>query len=355
MHKKILEIAGYPPPRSGWNMRIYFLRREMLKQGYDCQVLNIGKNRHIPSPDYISVQNGLDYLFKLTKLCLKGYRVHGHLNGDSEKGLLLTFLGQLISLLTGKRSYLTFHAGPVQKYFPAYKSKKFYLAFKLNFLLPKKIICNNNAVKKSIVTYKINPDKIVPIQAFSKQYLEFKEKELRPQIKSFMKDKKHLIVSYGYMRPEFFWDQLIHAFSEVLKKLPGTGLIIMGFDKGNENLVESIKNYGISDYVMFAGDLDHDEFLTMLKNADVYLRTPVKDGVASSVLEALSMGTPVIAAENGIRPESTITYDNNNFQQMIDTIVNVLKNIKEYKEKVIKPEIRDTLQEEIDLLVEKDL
>jgi CRISPR/Cas system-associated endonuclease Cas1 len=45
-----------------------------------------------------------------------------------------------------------------------------------------------------------------------------------------------------------------------------------------------------------------------MQRSALYLRTPITDGVASSVLEALTLGVPVVACENGTRPQGVITY-----------------------------------------------
>ena len=40
--RKILQISSYPPPRAGWAVRVEFLKRQLLAEGHDCVVLNIG-------------------------------------------------------------------------------------------------------------------------------------------------------------------------------------------------------------------------------------------------------------------------------------------------------------------------
>ena len=66
--------------------------------------------------------------------------------------------------------------------------------------------------------------------------------------------------------------------------------------------------HAVADRVCFVDDLDHDAFLTALQRSALYLRTPITDGVASSVLESLALGVPVVACENGTRPPGVITY-----------------------------------------------
>ena len=347
---KVLEISSYPPPRAGWGMRIYFLKQEMEKQGHVCQVLNVGKGRFLTGRDFIPVFSGFDYVKKVFRYRLKGYLIHMHLNGDSPKGFVLTTLALLISVLTFRRPVITFHAGPVQKYFPQSKARLLTPLYKLIFTLPRTIICNNEAVKKAIMGYGINGDKIVPIQAFSKQYLNFEKVELKPEVEKFFTEHDPVIASYVFFRPEFFIEDMIHAVAKLVKKYPKFGLVIMGSEMGSEEIQALIKELGIEDHVILAGDQDHDSFLTILTRSKLYLRTPFKDGIASSVLEALSLDVPVVACDNGSRPPSTVTYENRNIDDMASKVEYVLEHHDEVVKNIIHPEIKDTIQDEIKVL-----
>ncbi len=347
---KVLEISSYPPPRAGWGMRIYFLKREMEKQGHVCEVLNVGKGRFLTGRDFIPVFGGLDYVKKVFKHRLKGYLIHMHLNGDSPKGFVLTTLALLISVFTFRRPVITFHAGPVQKYFPQSKAPLLTPLYKLIFTLPRTIICNNEAVKKAIMGYGIKGEKIVPIQAFSKQYLNFEKVKLRPEVEKFFAEHDPVIASYVFFRPEFFIEDMIRAVAKLVKKYPRFGLIIMGSDMGSEDIRALIKELGIEDHVILAGDQDHDSFLTILTRSKLYLRTPFKDGIASSVLEALALNVPVVACDNGSRPPSTVTYENRNVDDMAAKVEYVLEHHDEVVKNLIHPEIKDTIQDEIKVL-----
>ncbi len=347
---KVLEISSYPPPRAGWGMRIYFLKQEMEKMGHICEVLNTGKGRFLTGRDFIPVFSGLDYVKKVFKYRLKGYLIHMHLNGDSPKGFVLTTLALLISLITFRRPVITFHAGPVQKYFPQFKAPWLTPLYKFIFTAPRHIICNNEAVKEKIVGYGINPDKIIPIQAFSKQYLNFEKVELKPEVENFFKEHDPVICSYVFFRPEFFIEDMIHAVAKLVKRYPKFGLIIMGSDMGSEDIQALIKELKIEDHVILAGDQDHDAFLTIMTRSKFYLRTPFKDGVSSSVLEALSLDVPVVACDNGSRPPSTVTYENRNVDDMAEKVSYVIDNHEQVVKNIIHPEIADTIVDEIRVL-----
>lgn len=347
---KVLQISSYPPPRAGWGMRIYFLKQELEQRGHICSVLNVGKGRFLTDRDFIPVFGILDYSLKVLKHRLNGFLVHMHLNGDSPKGFILTSIALLISVLTFRRPVITFHAGPVQKYFPQSQAPQLTLLYKFIFWLPRTIICNNEAVKKNIAGYGVNPAKIETIQAFSKQYLNFIQAELPPQVEQFINTHKPFVCSYVFFRPEFFIEEMVDAVALVVKKLPAFGLIIMGSELGSEEIQKRITDQGLQDNILLAGDQDHDSFLTIMTRSKFYLRTPFKDGIASSVLEALALNIPVVACENGSRPASTITYENRNVQDMADKIISTLENYEQVLAALVRPEIKDTIVDELRVL-----
>jgi len=350
---KILEITSYPPPRAGWGVRVSFIKEALLRSGHICEVLNISPHsRMIPSEEYLTSLSGLDYFKKVFSRCLKGYRVHMHINGDSPKGFFLAALAITVSLLTFKRPVLTFHAGPYQKYFPQERAPLLTPLYKYIFTACRKIICNDEKVKEKIAGYGIRPEKIIPIRAFSVQYLNYQQVSVNGSLKQFMEKKSLLISTYVFVRPEFFVEQMIEAFADVVKKNPGLGLVVLGLDEGFDAIRKMIKKMGISEGVFFAGDQTHDSFLTILSQSDIYLRTPVKDGVCSSVLEALSLNVPVVASQNNRRPESVVTYDNDDFADMVNVLNEVIQNLPRYKSRIVKPFIDDTVEQEIKVLSE---
>ena len=177
---KVLHISTYPPPLAGHGMRVWFLKKEMESQNDICEVLNPRKREVEPGGDYIPVRDkfGLDYVLQIFKYRLKGFVIHHHMNGDSEKGFILTFLSVIISLLTFRRPMLTFHAGPIQKYFPQDRAPKLTLYYKFIFGVSRWIVCNDENVKRNIVGYGINPEKVKPIRAFSRQYMQYETVKL---------------------------------------------------------------------------------------------------------------------------------------------------------------------------------
>src|SRR5690606_5436791 len=113
---------------------------------------------------------------------------------------------------------------------------------------------------------------------------------------------------YVFFRPEFYIPTLIDAMARIVRTHPKAGLVIMGSDAGADPIREQIRRLDLDRHDVLAGDQPHDAALTIMTTARMYIRTPRKDGVCSSVLEALALGVPVVASENGTRPASVVTY-----------------------------------------------
>lgn len=348
---RILEISSYPPPRAGWGVRISFVREYLQSLGYECQVLNIGPSRRIPSPDYVDVQGGRDYCQKVFRHLTNGYLLHTHLNGDAPKGLALALIAEFMALFFGRRCVLTFHAGPVQRLFPKTKSRLFAPFYRLAFWLPRTIICNSEAVKNNILTYGVPESKVIPIPAFSKQYMAYSPVSLSRPLEKFLTEARPVIVTYFFYRPEFYVEPMMEGLKLLLRTMPELGVIMIGADTVSEEIAALIAEHGLKEHVYQAGDLAHDEFSTILSHAHFYLRTPQKDGVCSSVLEALSLRVPVIASENGTRPPSVITFKTGDPYDLADKIEKAWKDYESVRAKVIVPNVKDTVAEEAALLI----
>jgi len=352
---RVLEVTSYPPPRAGWGIRVEFLKKRLEAEGHTCVVLNIGTSRAIPSPEYETVLGGADFAKKVWKFARQGYAVHAHANGDALKGLLLALLAQAIARLCGCRCYLTFHAGVIQRFFPQERSRKHAPLFWLLFALPHRIICNSEPVKRKIQGYGVGARRIVAIPAFSKQYMEYVPAQLPPDMLEFFDRYPHVVFTYVRMRPLFYPVTMVDGLAALVQRRPDVGLVVCGMaghtDEGvGEAVEERIRHHGLEAHICLVDDLDHDAFLTALSRSTLYLRTPITDGVASSVLEALALGVPVVGCENGTRPPGVLTYTADKADEMAAQMEHVIANRARVVEALGRVEVPDTVADEIALL-----
>lgn len=337
-------------------MRVQYLKRLLETQGHQCVVLNIGQSRKIPSTEYETVLGPLDYARKVWRYALRGFTAHIHVNGASPQGFVLALFAEVVNLLCGRRCVLTFHAGVEQVYFPRARAPRLALVFWLMFTIPRTIVCNSEAVKERICEYGVSPAKVVPIQAFSRQYLEFERVDLPRPLEDFLTRLPRVVFCYINLRPLFHPVTVVEGFAGLAQLDDGVGLVLCGTSAYPDETLrravdDTIGRYGLSGRILLVDDLDHDSFLTALTRAFVFLRSHISDGVCSSVLEAMALGIPVVASENGQRPAGVLTYRPDDPDDLARTLRDVCVRRAEVASAMPRPHIPDTLAREAELLV----
>ena len=114
-----------------------------------------------------------------------------------------------------------------------------------------------------------------------------------------------------------------------------------------------IQDLGLGDRICAVGDLSHDQFLTAMTRSRMYVRTHISDGVCSSVLEALTLGVPVVACDNGTRPAGVVTFPAEDSGALAAAVRGVLAvGPPGERRPVAAGEIADTVRLEVDLLTD---
>ena len=331
---RILQIGNYPPPMCGWAIQLKLVTEELRRRGHICEVLKINEGRQVKSPEYVDVQSGLDYLKKICWYSFRGYRLNVHVNGMSKKGYWLAMAAAIAGRVFERPALITFHGGLSQDYFPRYERSLAHYGFYQLFQLAGRIACDSEPIRDAIIRYGISPEKVQSIATFSPQYLQFDRAALPPLIEEFLQRYPRVFLSYVSFRPEYRLDVLREGMRRYRQHDPEAGFIWLGFpDKEMPAAVDSVKDWPAEERtsLLLLGNLNHDQFLSLLGRCFVYLRTPACDGVAASVLESLALGIPVVASENGRRPAGVITYDDPSASDMAEKLRSVFQRYDEVK------------------------
>jgi glycosyltransferase involved in cell wall biosynthesis len=351
---RILQIGNFPPPMCGWSMHTEVLHRELKRRGVDSRVLDIGPGRRLAGRDCIPADGAWSYARTVASHAFRGYRMHTHVNGDSWKGYLLALFPTLLGRALGNPAVLTFHAGPVQMRFPR-ESGFWYHAFRLLFTSSGDVICNHEPVKALIAKYGVPPERIHPIPAFTTQYAEEIPAPLPAEVEAFFARHDPVVFTYTLLREEFTVAALLDAFRAVADAHPRAGLLFVGPKVVPDDFRAQLAERGLTDRVLVPGNLPHAQFVTAMQRSVLYLRTHLRDGVCSSVLEALTLGVPVVAAADGLRPPSVITYeptlDDAMTRAIADRLLAVLADPAGARSRVVAPEVKDHLEDEIAVVV----
>jgi glycosyltransferase involved in cell wall biosynthesis len=123
-----------------------------------------------------------------------------------------------------------------------------------------------------------------------------------------IKDNEKIILYLGRIHQTKGIDLLIAAYSELVKDLLETRLVIVGPDDGYlSELKNQTTELGIEDKVLFTGPLFNRDKLTAYIDADVFV-TPKYSGLPVTFIEACACGIPIITTTEG----DDIDWINNN-------------------------------------------
>ena len=148
-----------------------------------------------------------------------------------------------------------------------------------------------------------------------------KSVEVPAELETFLRGHKPLLLTVGLLEPEYDLFMQIEAMKQVLEIFPDAGLMIVGSGSLENELREFIRSRPYRDRVFLAGDFEHRVTLHLLDRCDILLRTTLFDGDAISVREALFLGKPVVATDNGMRPDGVILIPIHNADALVAAII----------------------------------
>ncbi len=94
-------------------------------------------------------------------------------------------------------------------------------------------------------------------------------------------------------------DLLIRAFGGLQPQVVGCRLEIVGDGPMRKSLEKLVEEEGVSSYVTFVGQLPHAQCLERMRQADIFVLPSLLECGGAVVLEAMTMGVPVIATNWG--------------------------------------------------------
>lgn len=308
-------------------MGLVALRRELESRGWDCPVLNLNENRRVLNPECIDVQNGRDYLRKVWRHVWRGYAVQIRVNAESKKGYLLALIAMLLARMGGRPALLTYCGGHRQTFFPAPKGSFRYWAFALLFRIPSRVYCDSEAVKKVLLTSGIDPARVMPVPLFSAENIYFTPAELPGSVQDFFASRQGVFFLYVCYRKEYVLEFLAGVMREFVARYPSIGFLLVGTsDRELELLRQFVRDQRLENNVCITGSVTHDAFLTMLTRSLACIRSPMTDGVSSSVLESLALGIPVLGVDNGTRPAGVELWQKDDRESLLRLMAEAVEN-----------------------------
>ena len=289
---RVLQLGPYPPPHGGVQTNLVAIRNYLLQHGSTAPVINLTRHRQPDADDVYYPHSAKELLQRLVHLQYDV--VHLHIGGNLSNRLL--GLALVCASMPGTKAVLTFHSGG----FPSSEAGKAIGSRSLaGFVLRRfdRLIAVNAEIEKFFARCGAAPSKIRMI--FPHSLATPPEDTPLPQaVQQFFDSHQHVLLSVGLLEPEYDLELQI----DVLEQFPGVGLLIIGSGSLEAQLQKMIASKSYGKDILLAGDVPHAATLRAIQQCDVLLRTTHYDGDSISVREALHLGTPVIASNNGMRP-----------------------------------------------------
>lgn len=332
----VLQLGPYPPPEGGIHRNMLAIRDELLKNGHVCSIIATAKSTRItPEPNVYhpgTPQNLIKLLAKLDYDVL-----HLHVGGEITKRVMgLIFV---CAFFGRGKSVLTIHSGgyPLSKEGKAARDNSFR---GFVFRQYERVITVNPLIAEVFEKYGIEKNKIRVIYPFFLQRPD-KNTEIPQRLKDFAERHKPFLLTVGLLEDTYDLFLQIDAIERVLGEFPKAGLMIVGSGSLEKQLEEAILSKSYSENVLLAGDVEHKITLHLIDLCDILLRTTLFDGDAISVREALFLGTPVIATDNGMRPEGVHLMPKRDMNALVELIASLSE--KESSPRVVKTEDRENI------------
>lgn len=140
------------------------------------------------------------------------------------------------------------------------------------------------------------------------------------------------IICVGRLSPEKGQYGLLQAFSELSADMPGVQLVFVGDGPEAEELRSEAARLGIADRVTFRGRRGEQQTLEEIAASDMLVLPSFMEGLPIVLMEAMAVGTPVIASRVAGIPElvgdgrSGLLFTPSNWQELAASIARLVED-----------------------------
>jgi len=343
--KLLIATPLYPPEIGGPATYVRFLEENLPKDRFELTVVKFGEVKHLP---YII--RHIVFFWKIFCRAKNADIVYAldPLGAGIPAGLAAKLRGKKFMLrIAGDRAWET----AVQKWnisdsLDVFSLEKRY-SFRIRILkmgqtfaasMAEKIVVPSKYLRGIVSNWGIQKEKIFPVyNAFSPCDIPGTKEEIRREIQY----KGWVIFSAGRLVPWKGFEMLIRSLPEMLQTIPELRLYIAGDGPDKKRLFDLACSLHVEEKVIFLGVLPKDKLHRFIKVSDVFVLNTFYEGFSHQILEAMSLGTPVVATTSGGNPEMIetgkegilVTY---NDAQAYSSVISLL-----YKDKTLATELAE--------------
>ena len=302
---KVLLVGPYPPPHGGISVHVAVARAELDRAGVECRVLNIARDAP-PGGRYIRAGSAARLLAVMVRHARAGWTIHVHTNGHNLKSWAIALLGGLAAR-AGCGGLLTLHSGLAPAWLRGGPRHGRWLA-RWTCALYDRIIAVSPAIRNAVASLSVFPERLKVLPAFLPARAD--RGALPPELSEWISERAPLLATAIFFRPEYGFDLLLGALAALRVRHPRLGCLVMGSGApaAEAEARAWIRRAGLEENVLLLGDVPHAACLALMQTAGVFVRPTREDGDATSVREALALGTPVVASNVGNRPDEAVLF-----------------------------------------------
>jgi hypothetical protein len=292
----------------------------MKRAGIQSSVLNIDPRAPV-SNAYLKISGAADLVLQLLRHVSDEWTLSVHTNGHNPKSWLIALMCG-VAAQWGPPATLTLHSGGVPVYLAAGSAWRRLIA-RLACSMYSQVVCVNAEIARAVSTLGLPQSALDIIPAF----LPFERPGscLPEDVRRWIETHSPVLSSAMFFRPEYGFELLLDAMTELRKDHSNIGCVVMGDGLHREDAVAQVEGAGLREAVLLTGDLDHEVCLAVMANSEVFVRSTFMDADSISVREAGALGVTVVASNVGTRPEGTVLFEVGDKAELVERIEGVLR------------------------------
>ena len=295
----VLQLGPFPPPHGGVQTNLVAIRDHLRRHGVRAPVINLTRHRRENADDVFYPTSAAEVVRRLWSI--KADVIHLHFGGELTPRLLGLCLA--CCLIPGRRVVLTFHSGG----YPSGSGDRSNARSLQGWVLrrPEAVIAVNAEIASWFRRLGVDERRIRLICPFAPVAVP-REGPQRADVRRFIASHGPVLTTVGLLEPEYDLALQVRAMESIRRQHPNAGLAIVGSGSLEPQLRAQIAAHPAAGHILLCGDVDHADTVGLIASSDIFLRTTLYDGDSVSVREALQIGVPVIASDNGMRPDGVV-------------------------------------------------
>lgn len=218
--------------------------------------------------------------------------------------------------------------------------------------IDKTLVCNKNSEKILVNYFKRNPNEVETVyigvdeNKFNPE--KYSKEEILQDFKIENPDKKYIISYICRISEQKRPLLLMEILKELKEKRKDFICVIAGDGPMLDKVKKMIRKYDLQDFIILLGNIKETE--KVYKISDITINCSIKEGLALTAYESLSMGVPVVTADVGGQAElvnadvgkvvpclqqekeiRNFNYQEEEINSYVEAINEVLDNLEKYK------------------------